>query len=84
MTVSTVSKKTFFRSEDALWLHKKTYDLFNLYFIVCDYKGRKIPIGMTKPAGDNCNTCTCRPNGRLECTEKICCMYCFECDSFIF
>lgn len=83
MTVSTVSKKLFFRGCFVV-AQKKTYDLFNLYFIVCDYKGRKIPIGMTKPAGDNCNTCTCRPNGRLECTEKICCMYCFECSSFIF
>lgn len=55
-----------------------THDLYHLCWIVCDYKGQQIPIGMTKPAGDDCNTCTCRPNGRLECTEKICCKYCFH------
>lgn len=63
---------------------KKIYDLFNLYFIVCDYKGRKIFIGMIKFVGDNCNICICRFNGCFECIEKICCMYCFECSFFIF
>lgn len=40
---------------------------------VCDYKNMKVRIGETIKSGDNCNTCTCKPNGRLSCTDKTCC-----------
>jgi hypothetical protein len=34
--------------------------------------GRTCPRGMTCPAGDGCNTCTCTMNGMLTCTADTC------------
>lgn len=34
--------------------------------------GGMCPVGMTCPAGDGCNTCTCGAGGTLACTERGC------------
>nr|XP_022311376.1 kielin/chordin-like protein [Crassostrea virginica]XP_022312436.1 kielin/chordin-like protein [Crassostrea virginica] len=42
----------------------------------CSYKGRDYNVGQKFPAGDDCNTCTCKRNGRVDCSDKTCfCKY---------
>ena len=42
-------------------------------FAGCSYKGRDYNVGEKFPAGDDCNTCTCKRNGRVDCSDKTCC-----------
>lgn len=34
--------------------------------------GRICPVGMSCPAGDDCNICSCQANGRAVCTQRAC------------
>ena len=43
------------------------------FYSVCRYKGDKLKIGQSVPAGDNCNTCNCQASGSVTCTDKTCC-----------
>uniref|UniRef100_A0A8W8NSR0 Pacifastin domain-containing protein n=1 Tax=Magallana gigas TaxID=29159 RepID=A0A8W8NSR0_MAGGI len=42
---------------------------------VCNYKGEIYNVGQKLPAGDDCNTCTCRSGGQMSCTKKTCFCY---------
>eukprot|EP00105_Crassostrea_gigas_P010250 XP_011425453.1 PREDICTED: kielin/chordin-like protein [Crassostrea gigas] len=43
---------------------------------VCTYGGETYNVGEKFPAGDDCNTCTCRSGGQVSCTKKSCfCIY---------
>eukprot|EP00105_Crassostrea_gigas_P010252 XP_011425455.1 PREDICTED: kielin/chordin-like protein [Crassostrea gigas] len=39
---------------------------------VCTYEGKTYNVGQKFPAGDDCNTCTCKSRGRVSCSKKTC------------
>lgn len=47
-----------------------------LFFLTeCRYNGQTYKLWQKFPAGDDCNTCTCKFRGRVSCTKKTCCKY---------
>ena len=47
-----------------------TFEL--LFFLGCEYNGRRYRVGEGFPSSDGCNTCTCGSSGRVGCTEMAC------------
>eukprot|EP00105_Crassostrea_gigas_P038058 XP_019922206.1 PREDICTED: spore coat protein SP85-like [Crassostrea gigas] len=42
---------------------------------VYNYEGKTYNVGQKFPAGDDCNTCTCKSGGRVSCSKKTWCKY---------
>ena len=42
----------------------------------CSYNGKAYNAGDNFPAGDGCNTCTCKEDGSFICTGRSCTVYC--------
>ena len=68
--LSDISDYIYYTKIFELWHFAKTV-IIN-FRIVCKFNGKKVKVGETVPKGDNCNTCTCKPNGRVSCTDKKC------------
>lgn len=68
--------------EEALVLHHQMTHAYKSlsYFTVCEHNGKQYKVGENFPKGDNCNRCSCGPNGLVNCTDKYCkkeqCMFC--------
>lgn len=52
----------------------KAFDVFLIepVPVSCDYKGKGYTSGNVVPAGDGCNTCSCKPDGTMNCTNFPC------------
>lgn len=44
----------------------------SVIFTDCEHSGKQYKVGENFPKGDNCNRCSCGPNGLVNCTDKYC------------
>lgn len=42
------------------------------FFTDCEFNGKQYKVGENFPKGDDCNNCTCAPNGKVNCGDKYC------------
>lgn len=59
---------------------KQTLTIHCHFFTVCEHDGKQYKVGENFPKGDNCNRCSCGPNGLVNCSDKYCkkehCKFC--------